>query len=78
MKVNVVSDAAGEIQTIMGQAPPARRKGPVGRYILQPGEQLHEVEVPAQFAKYSLLELHMSTRLDLKGAAPRLIKAVKA
>jgi len=77
MKVFVVCDDQGRIISInkpgdVGDQP----SGISGAGIFpESGQFVHYIELPAEFAKKPLLDLHTELRVDLKNERPRLVKA---
>ncbi len=42
------------------------------------GQQVHEIELPRDLEKKSLLDIHKGFRLDLEGERPRLVRVEDA
>ena len=74
MKLTIIADAEGNI---IGTANPRGLKGEelpsrVG-VIAEPGQIIHELEVPDDLAEIEAVELHMNYRLDVKAGVARLV-----
>ena len=76
MKVQVVSDDRGRILSlsVMGDVRGVSGIGKAG-VLTKPGQSIHTLEIPAEFEKRSLLELHRELRVDATGEKARLVRA---
>jgi hypothetical protein len=76
MKVSIVSDQHGNIVSIS-------QFGDVGDQIsgitkagidTEPGQSVHEIDLPKELEKVSLLDIHKSYKLDISHGSGRLSK----
>ena len=91
MKVTVLTDKTGRILSIVTPgARPAKGKAATREEIaaaakMQVGvqplddkeQQVHELELPAEFAKMEALDLHEKARIDMSGKTPRIVRKSK-
>jgi hypothetical protein len=76
MKVHVVSDERGRIISL---SVPGDQRGVSGiakaGVLPRPGQSVHVLDVPQEFEKRSLLELHRVLRVDISAEKARLVSA---
>jgi hypothetical protein len=75
MKVQVVSDERGQIVSMSNLGGVRGVSGIAKAGILpKPGQTVHILEVPAEFEKQPLLELHRTLRVEGVGDQARLVR----
>ena len=71
MKLTVVSDAQGNIQSL--SSVPREGEFPVLTHILKPGERVDILDVPAGFEQRNMVELHTGLRVSTQGGQVALV-----
>ena len=76
MKVMVLSDKKGRIISIGKPGDLAKQPSGIVRagILPKPGQQVHHIDLPAEFDKKPLPDLCNKLRVDLKGKSARLVK----
>lgn len=79
MNVHVVSDGTGRIVSLSvhGDTGPLLSGIANAGVILEKGQQLHVLNVPAEFQERPLVELTDLLKVDLSGSRPKLVAARK-